>query len=352
MEAYNKTVIYYFSGTGNSKNAARWISDTAFKMNVNAETVNIAQAKRRNIDPPGSDSLIFFTSPVHGFNYPPVMLNFILHFPEGKNSVVLMNTRAGMLIGKWITPGLSGLTFYLSALILTLKGYSVKGMYPVDLPSNWISLHPGLNERTVRFLHIKNRERVCNFTERIISGGSDFRCLREIIQDIMVWPISFLYYFIGRFAFAKTFYASRDCSRCGLCMKECPVNGIKMVDNRPFWTFRCESCMKCMSFCPEEAIETGHGFIAGISVLNSMILTGLFYSLFRKFFFQIENAAAQFLLESALFLLTLALSYRIIHYLMRYRIFERLMVYTSLTKLKFWRRRYRAMNDKDFKDHA
>ena len=72
------------------------------------------------------------------------MLNFLIHFPKGRNKVLLINTRAGMLIGKWITPGLTGIAFYFSALVLKLKGYSIKAMFPVDLPSNWISVHPGL----------------------------------------------------------------------------------------------------------------------------------------------------------------------------------------------------------------
>jgi hypothetical protein len=54
---------------------------------------------------------------------PAIMLKFIRRFPKWKNKVVLMNTRAGMLIGKFITPGLTGIAFYLSALILFLKGF-------------------------------------------------------------------------------------------------------------------------------------------------------------------------------------------------------------------------------------
>ena len=50
-------------------------------------------------------------------------------------------------------------------------------------------------------------------------------------------------------------------------------------------------------------------------------------------------------IETALFLLFLGLMYRIVHYLMRFKIFERLMVYTSLTKFKFWGKRYKSLKD-------
>jgi len=192
MPIHSKLIIYYFSGTGNSANVARWIADTAQSKKMQPELINIAHINRLQIPAPTEDALIAFCSPVHGFNYPPVMQSFIRKFPKGKNPVLLLNTRAGMLIGKWITPGVSGITFYLSALILWLKGYQINAMFPVDLPSNWISVHPGLNDRTVKFLHDRNKECVTEFANKTLEGGTDFRSLREIIQDILISP-SMLY---------------------------------------------------------------------------------------------------------------------------------------------------------------
>ena len=345
MSPYKKLIIYYFSGTGNSKNVASWIAAIASKYNITTIILNIATIDRHSIETPSSDALVIFVSPVHGFNYPPVMLYFIGRFPNGKNNIVLMNTRAGMLIGKFVVPGLTGITFYLSGFILKLKGYSIKGMIPVNLPSNWISVHPGLNEKTVKYLHEKNKERVSKHAEKVISGGSDFKALREVIQDVIISPIAIGYYFVGRFMFAKTYYASKDCDNCGICMKNCPVKAIIKVDKRPFWTFNCESCMKCMSNCPKKAIETAHGFIIGFMVLNSAILMRLFYKYFGLYFFEIENVWLQNVVEILIFLSLLGISHRIIHYCMRFWLVERLMVYTSLTKYKWWGRRYKALKD-------
>jgi flavodoxin len=223
MSPYKKLIVFFFTGTGNSLNVARWLSNVAKAERIQTELVNISLADRRNIEPPEPGSLLVFVSPIHGFNYPPVMMHFIMRFPKANNSVVLMNTRAGMLIGKLITPGLTGIAFYLSALLLKIKGYSIKAMLPVDLPSNWISVHPGLNEKTIRYLHDKNRERVYSFANTILSGKRSFKPLREIVQDLIIMPVAVLYYFIGRFIFAKTYYASADCNNCNLCIKECPV---------------------------------------------------------------------------------------------------------------------------------
>jgi flavodoxin len=167
---YQKITIYYFSGTGNSRNAAVWLAASAKRSNIETNIINIAQVNRKAIESPPEDSLIVFVSPIHGFNYPPVMLHFIARFPRGRNNVVLMNTRAGMLIGKFITPGLTGAAFWFSSLLLKLKGYSISGLLPVDLPSNWISLHPGLNERTVKYLHERTNKKLKSLQMEFLKG--------------------------------------------------------------------------------------------------------------------------------------------------------------------------------------
>jgi ferredoxin len=270
------------------------------------------------------------------------MQAFIRRFPKGKNKVLLMNTRAGMLIGKWVTPGLSGITFYLSALILWTKGYRINAMFPVDMPSNWISVHPGLNDRTVKFLHDRNKERVAKFATKVLEGGCDFRSLREIIQDVLISPISLAYFFAGRFFIAKTYYASSACNNCGLCIKQCPVKAIKMVDDRPYWTFNCESCMHCMSYCPHRAIETAHGAIVVFMILFSAIVWSSIELTFGKTL-HLDNWFVNFTVQSAIMLGLLAIWYRILHFLLRFKWFNKLITFTSLTFYKFWGRRYKAL---------
>lgn len=45
------------------------------------------------------------------------------------------------------------------------------------------------------------------------------------------------------------------CTGCGVCVKVCPVNNIKMVNDRPEWQHHCETCYACYNWCPNEAIE-------------------------------------------------------------------------------------------------
>jgi len=346
MEAaiYQRVTIYYFSGTGNSRNVVTWLSQVADEHNIKTEITDIANCDRLNIIPPAQDSLVIFTSPIHGFNYPPIMINFIRRFPKGKNDVLLMNTRGGMKIGKWVTPGLTGAAFYFSALFLKLKGYRICGMFPVDLPSNWQSLHPALTKKAVNYLHEKNQERVLTFASKSYKGQKYFKSMRALPFDILVAPVSLLYYFIGRFFLAKTFYASGDCDNCDVCIKNCPMHAIINVKGKPFWTFKCESCMKCMGNCPKRAIETGHGYLALVLFLfYSFIFPPIFSKLYNQFSLGIADPLVREVIQAGVFLAFFALFYRMIHFLKQIRIIDMLIVYSSLTKYKFWGKRYKAL---------
>jgi len=346
MNNIQKATIFYFSGTGNAKQIAFWLSEFAAKKEIVSKLYDIAKCDTTNVSALIDNALILIISPIHGFNFPKITLDFILNFPKGNNRVVLMNTRAGMKIGKLVTPGLTGIAFLLSSLILRIKGYKIVGQVPFDMPSNWLSLHPSLSEKAVKYLHRVNYSRVEKHAEKILSGQRDFLALRDLIQDILISPVALGYYLIGRFALAKSFYASADCDSCGLCIKQCPVQAIKMVNNHPFWTFNCESCMHCMNSCPKRAIETAHGLIAIVSVLTSLGLTLLLQS-FQQLV--INSSIIRLTIWSVIFIAILWILYNIQHLLMKYKTISKLVSLTSLTHYKIWGR-YKSIPDKKWKE--
>lgn len=346
MSDYSKIIIYYFSGTGNSAKVCEWISSLAHQKQINAEQINIGKTDRLHIKKPDPGALLIFISPIHGFNYPPVMMHFIMRFPRGKNPVVLMNTRAGMLIRKFITPGLTGIAFLFSSFFLKLKGYKIRGWAPFDMPSNWLSLHPGLNMPTIKFIHARIKERVTQLSDTILQGKNSFKNWYELVLDLLIAPVSVLYYFIGRFFFSKTYYAGKECDNCGLCVRECPANAIKTIKERPFWTFDCESCMHCMSHCPKKAIHTGHGYSIATLIL-SFSITWPFLD--DTFFIEIQvGSTLAFLVKNLIFFGIFFIVHRVLHQLMHFPLVRKTIEYTSLTKYKFWGNRYRALKDSDF----
>lgn len=340
--------IYYFSGTGNAKKVANWICIQARSHNLDAEYIDITKTTPEELKF-ANDEILGFISPTHGFNFPPVMINFLLRFPKIQNSkeAFLINTRAGMKLKKIYFPGLSGIALLFAASILLYKGYRIKGMQSIDLPSNWISLHPGLTAGAIEEIFDRCKKKSVKFIEKIIEGKRSYKAFYDIIQDLLIAPIAVLYYCIGRFVFAKSFMASSLCDNCGVCINQCPVRAISLVNGRPFWSYKCESCMKCINNCPKRAIETAHGFIIGtIFLVNAVLITWL-YNQLRKYSVDIIignsflSGVIRFVIEPAILIFVLILSYRLLHYLKRFRFIDLIITYTSLTKFKFWRR-YKA----------
>jgi Pyruvate/2-oxoacid:ferredoxin oxidoreductase delta subunit len=282
------------------------------------------------------------------------MLKYILFFPRGRNHVFLLNTRAGMKIGSWNTPGLSGLALLLPMLILMLKGYRIIGVLPLDMPSNWISLHPGLFPSAVDFIVLKCHAKVNCFSSEILSGQRfmPWYFLAFLPLDLAVSPISVLYLFIGRFFLAKTFFASKKCNGCGICKDYCPVGAIRIIDDRPYWSFYCESCMRCINMCPQQAIETSHSMAAlMIAVATSLPISYYLSVLVNKTGLTLSHSAMHIAGLVLNWLLTLTIIYFIyilMFALLHHPLVNRFFVYTSLTY--YWAR-YKApgISLKDFK---
>lgn len=345
---FNNAIIHYFSGTGNAKSVAYWMGENIYNDSIGVQIINIGTQeiggdnKKSSI---GDSSLVGFCYPTHGFNAPPIVLKYIWNFPrsKNKNKVFLLNTRAGLKLSKLFIPGLSGLALLLPALLLLLKGYKIVGYRPIDLPSNWISLHPGLKGQVIASIFTRCKKITNRVSEKILMGKKDLNGLWWLPVDLSLIIVSIVYYIYGRFVLSKTFIATANCNNCGLCIEACPVKAISLVDEKPYWSYKCESCMQCMNHCPTRAIETPHGFITLIWWFCFSMLPVLMYSLVTDFsnFNGLSFAIIFKLITLVASISVIFLAYRIIHILMKIKLINNIIKYTSLTTYSFWRR-YKA----------
>lgn len=340
MKQFTNAVFFYHSGTGNALTAARWLADEISKNGITTVIHSIDHDYKADTSLISEHTLIGFIYPTHGFNLSPAMFKFIRNFPKtNKCDFILINTRAGGKFFKYFTPGLSGTALWLPLLLLIFKGYKFAGMRPLDMPSNWISLHPGLPDSWIRDISNRCEKITRYFLNDVIKGRKPYiRAVIDIPFDILILPITFGYFFVGRFFLAKTFIYSSNCDECGICAANCPVGAIKIIDNKPYWTHKCESCMRCLNICPKKSVQSSH-----LLVLIGILLASIPFSILintnilHNYIF--VNDFLSFIVDWLLSMFCFYTTYILILKLFRYKIINKIFQYTSLTN--YWKR-YKA----------
>lgn len=282
---YRSVDIYFMSGTGNTFRASRVFAETAASPGCDVSMTPMGKSSRPRSISGGSSKLVLLASPTHGFTAPWLAIWFAMRMPRGGGAhAAVLVTRAGSRIGRVILPGLDGTAAYILALIMLLKGYRVRGAIGIDMPSNWLAVHPGFKRASAEAIIAHSRPSLDRYCRRILSGRMFFGSWISFPLGLLLLPVSLGYLVYGRAMFGKLFFAGNKCNGCGLCAKQCQHNAIRMRGRplRPYWTFRCESCMRCMAYCPKETIEVSHSFavLAGMAMsVYPPLLAALLFSM-------------------------------------------------------------------------
>ncbi|MBI2522009.1 MAG: 4Fe-4S binding protein [Bdellovibrio sp.] len=323
--AYSRICIYWFSGTGNALTVARWMAEYCEAAGYPTELIPMVQDGAISLPSCASKTLIIFTFPTHGFCAPWLVLRYLWRFPAMANaSVFFSNTRGAVRVPFFFMPGLSGLALWWPVLLFWMRGYTIAGTLPVDMPHSWISFFPPNPVFGIDRLMARARNIVVGTISCLLQGE---RCHRWSVWltlplDIAIASIIPFYLMIGRFGLAKTLYTSPDCNNCGLCYKHCPVQAIQLRDGRPYWGFNCENCMRCMNICPKRSIQswvTRMGLLTYLLMIGGMALWHLPVSLWLL------------ILTPAIFPI-----YRMLHWALGNRLLNWCLTCTSLTRL--WHR--------------
>jgi len=253
-----KTVIYYFSGTGNSYVVARDIAKE-----LNGVMIPIANVIDEDIVVPDSD-LIGIVFPVYNavVQGMPVMVKKFAEKLENINSkyVFVICTCLG-----W-----SHRTITNFDKILREKGGKLSAGFTVIMPDNSNPVSTKKQERIFskwakkrefisQYIKNKKRGRYENptFLNLImipfLSNGKKKTLLlyRNLANDNNLSYEEAVKYS------DRSFEVNSNCNGCGICANICIANNIRIIENRPVWQNHCESCLACINWCPQEAITGG-----------------------------------------------------------------------------------------------
>jgi ferredoxin len=340
---YQQAALYFYSGTGNSYRVATWLAGALRATGAGVTLRSVEAGRPADEIGSGESALVGLVTPTHGFTAPWTMLSFVLRLPRRSGThAVAIATRAGSRVGSTYTPGFEGTATLLLALVLLAKGYQVRGLTGIDMPSNWLALHPGLRPATVAGITARAEARVGRFMAAVLAGRRPRGSWLVYLLGLLVLPISLAYMLIGRFFLGKLFYASERCNGCGLCAEHCPNGAIVMHGSgdqrRPYWTFHCESCMRCMGFCPHGAVEASYVLGVAAYLLAGLLPTAavLAWLVARAPVLAILHWIPGWVLDSATALLTIGLLYPLFHLLLGIKGVNRLL--TWLTPTHYYRR--------------
>lgn len=236
-----KTIIYYFTGTGNSLAAAKKIA----ALLGDCELVPIAslQDTAGKITP--AADRVGIVCPVYDAGLPLIVAEFAGKLDLSRSGYTFAVVTLGRI-------GISAL-HQLNGIFTKTPGRKLDAAFAVPMPGNF----PPVGRIATREKQDRILASATNRLEeivRIIDAG--------IIVPPAISPVSALMKFITYGSFSKNghtldreFSVSDACTSCGTCVKVCPVNNIMLVKDRPSWLHHCELCCACLHFCPVEAIQ-------------------------------------------------------------------------------------------------
>lgn len=240
-------MIFYFSGTGNSRWVANQISQAQQE-----ELVFIPQALRQ-----GNHTFelkehekVGFVFPVYSWGAPVIVLQFI-------SRLTLLNYQSQYVFFVCTCGDDTGLTRQTFCHALGLKGINCHAGFSVTMPNTYVLL-PGFDVDNKEVEERKLAEAVPavkRINERIGECCAEFYCHEGSVPWLKTKILNPLF---NRFCIsAKPFHVTDACIGCKNCEKACPVGNVVVVGEKPVWGRNCTSCLACYHICPKQAVRYG-----------------------------------------------------------------------------------------------
>lgn len=241
FEVAMKTIIYYFTGTGNSLAAAKKIAGAL----GDTDLVPIASlANTPGAITPAADR-VGIVCPVYDCGVPVMVARFAERLDlSGAKYTFAVVTMGGM--------GVSAL-HQLDGILRERQGRGLDAAFPVSMPGNFPPLMRSVPAEKCGKTLGRADSRLGEIAEAIGSGRSvspGFAPISGLVKTLSYGSLAKAAHDAG-----KLFSVSDACTGCGTCARVCPAGNIEMVDGRPAWGRHCEICCACLHFCPTEAIQ-------------------------------------------------------------------------------------------------
>ena len=256
-----KSILYYFTGTGNSLAAAKKIAAVL----GDCELVPIASLKNTGgiVTPPAER--VGIVCPVYFAGLPAMVASFAARLD-------LSHSRYTFSVVTFGGSGGSSAVRQLDRILRVRQGRGLDAGFMVLMPGNYILMYSAPAGNKQKKILAMADEKLAD-----IAGAID-RCeVRKLPSSILANLMHALAY--PRFASHvhdddRKFSVNDQCTSCGTCVAICPAGNIELVDGKPVWQHRCELCCGCIHLCPTGAIQAGPRTAARLRYRNPTVSMG------------------------------------------------------------------------------
>jgi len=237
------TIIYYFTGTGNTLAAARMLADEL----GDTKLIPLRRAMYYGGYTPEADA-VGIAFPVHFLDMPAIVRQFVFNILFSGTPYIFGLATCGE------RP--AGALFRLQDL-LEEKGYALSAGFVLEMPENFIGPVNLMNDVSRR------EEKFAAASARIPAIAS---AIRERRVSVPEGSNSGLWRLGGRLSrhLATVVYdtpshlhATKACNQCRTCERICPTRNITVGKDTVVFGNDCTQCYACIHWCPNGAIEIG-----------------------------------------------------------------------------------------------
>lgn len=240
-------MIFYFSGTGNSKYVAESLSEL---IQDSLEFIPDVTWKR---DFDNRDMGIVF--PVYSWGVPTIVLNFIKSIPSIiRDKMKSENKKIWCVMTCGDEVALAPEMFLQCLKDCDIEALSI---WSVTMPNNYVLL-PGfdVDKNSIEDEKLALcKKRIENVSQGILSRSETI----DVVRGGMPWIKTKIVYplFKKWGIFTSKWHYTDKCISCGKCEEICPLHNISMKEKHPEWNENCCSCLGCYHICPTHAVAYG-----------------------------------------------------------------------------------------------
>ena len=239
--------IFTFSGTGNTYIAADFISVRLEELGLKVLQYKIDEERKKDVPPDLSAAdYILIGYPIHAFNPPQMVAEFVRTFPEAQGMPVSIFKTAGEPFC------LNRSSSHQIMRILKRKGYDVMAEKHMLMPYNMLFRY---DDSLAKQMYLFTQKLAGEFALTVAEGKRElikYNTFNKVMSFIfrIEWPgarLNGLFYSVSK----------KKCVMCMKCVKACPTQNIKEKNGKLKFSSNCAMCMRCVQVCPKEAVRIG-----------------------------------------------------------------------------------------------